>query len=351
MTEKLTPKPPIRREAPSETKRGLSAVLTSREDRNKIKRPAWRAIAFFGVTLTVALIGYFKYESSENQSFRAEILSKQRAVESTLGAKWYPVRDQVEAWTLELATSPVDDFVAKDQLNGFKFQELPGLYLRVGVDQAKDQASLRAAVSGSFKDGFTACLMRTPAESDTAGKFCTISRECASGEICNDQQHCAKPSQPFNLRLAYRALFVLEPAWVRDVEQADSDLVLRGFNLALDDANYTEFPIAAEILTKAKFFLVVVDDRPIEHATPAAGDEPSAADVDFAAGKAYPSRIGLFRLEDKKPLLKFTRVPSFELKGGAPVTDAKVLASRNRQAQSCALALEVRKLIGDLESK
>ncbi len=351
MTEKLTPKPPIRREAPSETKRGLSAVLTAREERNKIKRPAWRGVAFFGVTLTVAMIAYFKWESSANQSFRAEILSKQRAVEQTLGAKWYPVRDDVEAWTLELAKSPVDDFVAKEELKGFRFQELPGLYLRVGADQAKDQPTLREAVSGSFKDGFTACLMRTPAESDTAGKFCTISRECASGEICNDLQHCAKPSSPFNLRLAYRALFVLEPAWVRDVEQADSELVLRGFNLSLDDANYTEFPIAAEILTKAKFFLVVVDDRPAEHATPATGEEPSPADVDFAAGKAYPSRIGLFRLEDKKPLLKITRTPSFDLKGGAPVTDVKVLASRNRQAQSCALALEVRKMIGDLEAK
>jgi hypothetical protein len=345
------PLPPIRREAPEDIKRGLSAVRASKEDRNKIKRPAWRAVVWFGLTLTVALIAWFKYDSNRNESLRAEILSKHRAVEATLGPKWYPVRDQVESWTIELAKSPVNDEIDRAALANFKFQDMAGIYLRVGVDQAKDVPTLREAVSGSFKDAFTACLMRTPAESGTDGKDCAISRECASGEVCNEYQHCAKPSQPFNLRLAYRSLFVLEPEWVKNVEKADSNLVLRGYSLAFDDANYTEFPIATEILTLAKFFLVVVDDRPIEHAAKAVGDAPSAADVDFAAGRAFPSRIGLFRLEDKKPLVKMTRVPSFELKGGAPVSDVGVLASRNRQAQSCALALEVRKAIGDVEAR
>jgi hypothetical protein len=330
-------------------KRGLSAVSASREDRNKIKRPPWRAVVFFMMTVLVAMVAYFKWDSNRNGALRAEILSKQRAVDSTLGAKWFPMRDQVEAWTMELAKAPTEDVVDREALATFKFQELPGLYLRVGADQAGDVKSLRAAVNTSLKDGFTSCLMRTPAEASTAGKECTSSKDCGTGEICNEYLHCAKPSQPYNLRLAYRALFVLDPEWVQEVTRADSNLMLRGFELALEEANYTEFPVAAEVLTLAKFFMVVVDDRPKEHAVPAKGDEPSAADQDFAAGKAYPSRIGIFRLVDKKPLLKITRTPSsFELKGGLAVPDVKVMASRNRQAQSCALALEVRKAIGDV---
>jgi hypothetical protein len=236
-------------------KRGLSAVSASREDRNKIKRPPWRAVVFFMMTVLVAMVAYFKWDSNRNGALRAEILSKQRAVDSTLGAKWFPMRDQVEAWTMELAKAPTEDVVDREALATFKFQELPGLYLRVGADQAGDVKSLRAAVNTSLKDGFTSCLMRTPAEASTAGKECTSSKDCGTGEICNEYLHCAKPSQPYNLRLAYRALFVLDPEWVQEVTRADSNLMLRGFELALEEANYTEFPVAAEVLTLAKFFI------------------------------------------------------------------------------------------------
>jgi hypothetical protein len=101
-------------------KRGLSAVSASREDRNKIKRPPWRAVVFFMMTVLVAMVAYFKWDSNRNGALRAEILSKQRAVDSTLGAKWFPMRDQVEAWTMELAKAPTEDVVDREALATFK---------------------------------------------------------------------------------------------------------------------------------------------------------------------------------------------------------------------------------------
>ncbi len=327
---------------------GLSAVEASRAERNRIKRPPLRVVVWFSLTVAVALGLYFRYEANQLESQRQKVLSKQRAAEATFGERWYPIRDQVEGWTMELAKTAEPEVVDSQELSGFKFQELPGIYLRLRVDQASSAESVRKGALASLRDGFTACLMRAPEDPTKAGKACTHSKDCEQGQLCNEHLECARPGQPYNLRLAYKALFVLSPEWIREVQQAKNDLMLRALDLSFEDASQIEFPIAADLLTRAKFFLVVLDERP----APAAHDAdagPPPEDVEAADGKSYPARIGLYRLSDGKNLLRLRRDIKAELMGGQPVTDTGVAAARARQAHSCALAMDVRRTIGDLK--
>jgi len=303
---------------------------------------------WFGITLAVAMALYFRYDSNQVESARTKILSKQRAAEATFGERWYPIRDQVEAWTVELGKSSEPDFVDATELASFKFQELPGIYLRLRVDQAETPESVRAGALKSLRDGFTACLMRAPADPTAVGKECTKSMECELGQICNEFYTCARPGQPYNLRLAYKALFVLTPEWVREVQLAKNDLMLRGLDLSFEDASKIEFPIAADLLTRAKFFLAVVDERPPP--PPHEADAgPAPEDLDAIDGKTYPARIGLYRLSDGKQLFRLRRESKGELMGGGAISDPAVAAARARQAQSCALAIDVRRAVGDLK--
>ena len=339
-----------------EARRGLPSIHKARETRNKRVRPPLRAVVWFGIVLAVALSLYWFRSSSNVEKDRAALMADQRAVEAELGKKWYPLRDATEAMTQALAAAPAQDVVEKEELAKFAFQEKPGIYLRMRTDDAKTPESIRAAAKGSMRDGFTSCLMKTAGEDPIAGASCTAARDCASGQICNDMGHCAAPTQPYNLRLAYRTLYVLGPDWVKDVQDAADDMRIKVLRLGFDDATKSDLPVAVDLVTKATFFLAVLDDKPASKPAPApqptssgGGDEaPSPEDLDVIGGAVYPSHIGLFRLEDKKLLLRITREPpATALLGGLPAKDPKNEAARLRQAQSCWLALEVRRAIGD----
>lgn len=342
-------RPPIRREAPPELSRGLSAVEKSRSERNKIKRPPLKVIVWFAMTLVVALILYFRWESTQTESARSKLLSKQREAVALFGNQWFETRDALEAWTVELGGKPEVDYVDTAELANFDFRTMPGIYLRLRKDQAKDVASVREGAMGSLRDGFTSCLVYNKADtSPTSGKECVDSAECEPGQICNEFSFCAKPGQPYNLRLAYRAFGVLSPEWETEARTTTNSLTIRALDVAFEDAKRIDFPIAVDLLAKAKFFLVVIDERPPPvSAAKTEGDAgPPPDDVEAAAGVTYPSRVGLYRLSDKKLLMRITREAKAELLGGAPVGDPGVAAAIARQAQSCALANEVRKAAG-----
>ncbi len=343
-------RPPIRREAVEPPSRGLRSVEASRVERNRVKKPPFRVIAWFLLVTAVALAFYFRHAGGELDRERQRLLADQRAVESELGKVWYPLRDRIEAWTVELAAGEggAPDLVDKAALAGFPFQELPGIYLRVASEQATDKEAVRKAAQGSLRDGFTTCLMRTPVQDPMAGAECQNASECRPGELCNEFFHCAEPGQPYNARLAYRALFVLTPEWIKDVQEVDNDLRLRALRGTFDLANRVEFPIAVNLFTRAKFFLLVVDERPLERgAAPDAG--VSDADEDVIAGRSFPMRVGLWRLSDDKQLLRLRRHPEPSLREspGAIVADPSARAATLRQAQSCELAQHVRCAVGD----
>lgn len=336
-------KPPIRREAPPDLSRGLTAVENSRADRNKIKRPPFKIIVWFGMTLIVALILYFRWESNQVESARQRLLNKQREAISLFGNQWFEVRDNIENWTLELARKQ-DANYTDPELKDFKFREMPGIYLRLRKDQAVDVKSVRDSAQSSFRDGFTSCLMRVKNDPQLAGKECQTTAECDAGELCNDLSHCSKPGQPYNLRLAYRSFSVLGPDFEKEARETTNSLTLRALDLAFEDATRLEFPMAVDLLAKARFFLGVIDDRPPPVGRKKEGDKgPSSEDVEDAAGATFPARVVLYRLSDNKLMLRLTAEPKAELHGGQVVADTEVAAALHRQAQSCALADEVLK--------
>lgn len=332
------------RQDASELPRGLSAVERSRAERRKFPKPPWKAAVWFGLVVAVALGLYGYRASSELDGERQVLLSKQRATRAELEPLWSALRSKIEASAKDLAAAPGVDLIEAEELSRFPFQELPGIYLRVRAGQVETTEKLQAAALSASKDAFTACLMRTAGESPIAGAECTRTSECPSGQLCNELNRCARPAQPYNLRLAYRALFVIEEAWAEQVRTTRSDLTLSALAGTFDDVMRSEIPIAIELLSKAQFVLLVVDELP-EPSGEAPDAGPSAEDRDVLEGKTWFSRVGLYRLSDGKPLVRMRREVKGQLLGGSRAADAEVEAARLRQARSCALALELREAV------
>ena len=347
--QKVPFRPPIRREAPEQVSRGLSAVEASRTERNRIKRPPLKIVLWFAMTMAVALVLYFRWEGTRIESARQTLLSKQREAAAQYGQPWFELRDRIEQWTVELAGKPEPDLVEQADLASFDFRDKPGIYLRLRQDQARDAAAVSEGAAGSLRDAFTSCLTVNRGDPPMVGKECQESAECEPGQLCNEYKRCAKPGQPYNLRQAYQGFRVLGSEFEKEIRAAPNNLTLRALDGTFEDATRIDFPIGLEMISKAEYFLVVIDERPAPEAPAkdAPEGEPSPEDLEAIAGVTYPSRIGLFRLSDGKMLLRLTSDPKVELTGAqAPRGDKEVAAAFQRQARSCALAGEVRKAMG-----
>lgn len=329
---------------------GLKAVEGAREARSKQFRPPLRVALWFGMIVAVATVLRWRCTLSEMDEQRAELMAKQRTVEAELGPKWYPLRDKLEGWTVELARAPGDEVALVDELKKLDIRSAPGLYLRARVDQATSPEKVREAAKRSLRDAFTSCLRREAEGSPVKGPECQRTRDCPQGEFCNELSHCGPPTQPYNLRSAYKTLGMLSPEWIADVQDTTNDLRLELLVRSFDDATRDDLPLAADVLTRARYFLVVLDERPPPRPLSPEEVDAGAADAedeDTLANAGHPSRVALWRLEDGKLLLRLRRTADAELIGGAPVGDAAIAAARKRQAQSCALALHVRRALGE----
>jgi hypothetical protein len=80
--------------------------------------------------------------------------------------------------------------------------------------------------------------------------------------------------------------------------------------------------------------------------TALAPDAGTVAMDEAVQGVAHASRVAVYRLSDDKLLLRVRRESGGELIGQAPA-DSDALGARQRQANSCALALAVRDAMGD----
>lgn len=329
---------------------GLKAVEEARDARARTFRPSLRVGLWFGMIVAVATVLRWRCTLSEMDEQRTVLLAKQRTVEAELGPRWYPLRDKLEAWTGELARDAGDEVIRAEELAKIDVRSASGLYLRTRVDQATSPEKVREAAKRSLRDAFTSCLRREADASPVEGAECKRTRECPSGEFCNELNHCGPPTQPYNLRSAYRTLSMLSPEWVADVQDTTNDLRLELLVRSFEDSTVDDLPLAAHLLTRATYFLLVLDERPAPRPLQPAEIDAGAADSedeDTLAGAAYPSRVALWRLEDGQLLLRMRRTPQAELVGGTPVDDPAVAAARKRQAQSCGLALEVRAALGE----
>ncbi|EYF00714.1 hypothetical protein [Chondromyces apiculatus] len=293
--------------------------------------------AYAGIVLAVTLILNWKWSQGQIESSRQKLMAKQRAVLVELGPRWTELRDRVERWTSELAREAGPDVIDREALKGWDFRQMPGVYLRLRTDQVGTAEDIRKGAVGSLRDAFTACLLRANNQNPLAGKECQRTRDCAQGEYCNENDHCSRPVQPFNLRIAYRTLRVLSDEFVRDV-QGSNELGLRALDGTFEDIMRDDMPLATELLTRAQYYLVVLDE-------PAEGAKVQSTEDLLAT--PHHARIGVWRLSDGKLVLRLRREASADLRGGMPVVDADVMAAQQRQANSCALALSVRQAMGD----
>jgi hypothetical protein len=321
--------------------RGLPAIAQARELRaTRVRFPRTKFWGYAGLILAITLILHWKYTQGENEHARQTLLAQQRTVKAELGPKWFPLRDKVERWTLELAKAPGSEVIDTAALAGWDFRVKPGIYLRMPASDVKDAESIRKGAKDSLKDAFTSCLVRVPNPNAIAGIECKHTHDCPSGEYCNETDHCSKAAQPFNLRVAYRTMHVLSDDWVSEVQEAGTDIRLRLFQTSFDDTVRDDMPLAAELLTRAQYYLVVLDEA-------AKGAEAGDGGAEALQATPHFARVGLWRLSDDKLVLRVRREAGGQLIGGMPSVDEKVLAATRRQANSCALAMSVRQAIGD----
>jgi hypothetical protein len=267
-----------------------------------------------------SLIAYKVVSARELSSGKQALLAKQRAVASTLGSEWYPLRDRLENGTLAAAKDYAGDMV-DPRARRREWRSQPGLYLRMRVADAKDAATIRAVAADSRKDAFAACLLREPNE------------RAARGEVDGG----AFAEQPWNLAQAYRATRVLADDWVQVVKSADDDLRLRIFREQYETATRDEIPLAVDVVKRAQFFLLVLDEDVPEAVAFADGGALTEEALQLVA---HPARVHLFDLPSGKEILRLRRSGEAHVipAGERMITDQETRDAMQRQANNCALA-------------
>ncbi len=308
---------------------GLKAVSSARADRSRSKYgkmtgPAWLT-AGGAVVVTVAATWFLSDRSLGKQ--KEELLAQQRAAVKTVGAEWFPLRDAIEGVTLEAARGFAGDQV-EAEARTWDFRSIPGIYLRLRVDEARTAEALRARAQESAKDAFTACLMREP--NPTTAALARGEADAATSSL----------DQPWNLRQAYAATRVLTDTWTNEVKDASDELRLRVFVQQYEKAKKDEIPLAIEIVKRAQFFMLVLDED-----VPEAKEYGDAGAITTEALQqvAHPARVHIVNLKTKKELVRLRRTAHAEyvFAGEQAVRDPEVRAAVRRQVNNCALAQEV----------
>lgn len=321
--------------------RGLPAIHEARELREARKGIPTASSAFWLWSLIgVAAISifYWRHAQGQNDRTRARILAKQRPLAEEAGPKFAALREKVEKFTQLLAKAgPLEEYVDPEAAIGDKGDpavfKRPGMYLRIAQPSAETSEKLRTAARESARDAFTACLLRTPHVDQRSGTACHKSKECEKGQICNEIGVCATPSSPYNLRVAYKGMFPLDEAWVRDVQTSSEELRLRLRETEIDSLIANDWPVAMGVLNTAEYLLVLVDEVPKDW-KPKEGDSIEEG----LSGEVHPVRVGLMDLKSGRTLFKLRR----EIDVHIPVVPGANVDAQRRQIINCALAKDVR---------
>lgn len=305
---------------------GLKAVHSARSERKqskygKISGKAW-LVAGMAVLATLALAYLLSDRTLGTE--RDEILAQQRAAVSTVGAEWYPLRDRLERITLDAAAGFPGDKVDVEAAK-IDFRSMPGIYLRLRVNDAKDVVNLRSKAKDSVRDAFTGCLLREPNVALARG----------------DADAGVGPEQPWNLSRAYTSTRVLTEEWANEVKASDDKDRVRVFRQQYEKAKRDEIPLAIDIIKRAQFFLLVLDE-----------DVPEARELSGDAGAItqeglqqvpHPTRVHIINLKTGAEIarLRKTAEADFHFVGEAAVRDPETRAAMKRQVNNCALAQQV----------
>lgn len=286
---------------------------------------------------------YWRVVQGELESEKNRVMAKQRAIAQSLGPRILPFRDKLESWVQELA-KPWPGPSVSHAVSVADLAKSSGVYLRIRLKNAGKPESIRQAAARSLRDGFTSCLFVDKASKDFAqGAACKTSGDCNPGELCNEWNVCKPPPSPYNVRLAYRAMRVLSTEWTDELHQAGSDLAVAGYDRDLDGVVKTDVPVAIDLLQRAKFFTVVLDEEP-KGGLPKALPDSSETEEERLQRVPHMARVGIWNLETGAQLLRLRTEAAgkFVPVGKTIVKNPTSQAAQQRQANSCALALEVR---------
>ena len=337
--------------------RGLPSLAQAREERRRalvFGKARLRAMSpqfwlWTGMIFAVFGVVYYKVAQGQLESQKSAVMAKQRAVAQELGPKILPWRDRIEGWVKDLAAAWPGDLAEP----GVTFADLsqgPGVYLRLRMEHASDEKQIREAAVRSLQDGFTACMFQKKGGVDPReGPKCQSPADCEAGYLCNEWDVCSRPTQPYNMRLAYRALRILSTEWTDDLHQAENDLTVRAHERDLDRATHDDVPIAIEILTRAKYFTLVLDEDPATGLPEPLGDAGVAPETDEQRVQRTPhvARVAVWDAKTGRPLIRYRgeAAARFVPMGRRVVDDPSVVAAQQRQVNSCALAMSVRQAI------
>jgi len=300
--------------------RGLASIAQIRGER-AASGPRWTtaAGATAGLAVVAGLLTHMFVSAHELNAGRQALLAKQRAVVATLGAEWFPLRDAIESDVLLAAKSFDGDEVLPSARSG-AFRSQPGIYLRMRLADATAPQRIREVAAGAKRDAFAACLLRERNDRGLRG-------ELDGGAFAE---------QPWNLGQAYAATRILTPEWAQDVQAADEDLRLRVFVEQYDKAIRDEIPLAIDVIKRAQFFLLVLDED-VAEGTPADGGAMTEESLQLVE---HPARIWLFDLTTQHAMMRLRRSSSARVLGAGerPVTDDETRDAMQRQANNCSLA-------------
>jgi hypothetical protein len=293
----------------------------------------WAAAAGACVAVVAA---YFFVASRQLERRKSDLLSKQRAVARELGPRWSPLEALVERTVAEAAGPWPGDRV-DPSLAEFDVRSAPGVYLRA---RRKDVEGLASQEAAAVAEGVRPRTLRDVAERSLRDGFVACFARATEGSALHDPVEGATGDggvfleQPWNLRQAYAATRVLSPLWLKEVRGASDDLRLRIFEEQFDKAATRELPAAVDIVTRAKTFLLLLDEEP---EGPTLADEAELQRVEHTVRVVLVDvRGGVVKLR-ARPRASARIVPA----GESVVRDPETRAAMERQANNCALAQAV----------
>jgi hypothetical protein len=303
--------------------RGLKSLAGAREGRARAKftRPTPNLLLFAIGGVSISLLIYWFVSSRELAQQKTALLAQQRAAKATVGAEWYPMRDKIEKLTLDAGLTYPGDLI-EAEARTWDFRGLPGIYLRMRVEEAKDIASVRRAASESLRDGFTGCLLRSQNAALLRG----------------ERDASAFADNPWNLRQAYVATRVLGEEWESEVHAAGDDLRLRVFSQQYDKAKREEIPLVVDIVKRASFFLLVLDEDVPE--ARAQGDG-GAITGEVLQQVPHPARVFIYNIKESKLLVRLRRTGSADIINTGAQPSEETRLAMLRQVNNCSLAQQV----------
>lgn len=297
-----------------------------------------------GAVIAAIVVIFYKVEQGKVEGKKGAVMAKQRAVAQSLGPKILPFRDKVEGWVTELGKAFAGEFVAESISLG-AIRKSPGVYLRLRAADTKDASTIRKASLRSLHDGFTSCFFeRQNVPDPTKGDACQSPADCKTGLLCNEWNVCAPPPEPYNMRLAYRTLRVLSTSWTDELHETSSELAISAYDRDLERVSKEDVPVAVEILTRARFFVAVIDEDPAEGLPTSDAGESEAERVQRLP---HFARVGIWELQSGQLLARLRRRvdAKFVPVGQATVTREETLFAQQRQVNSCDLAEAVKRAV------